>query len=411
MTENIIDTIAIKPAESREELDQIYRLNREVHGEPVENLARKLIEAHPDVKPEDFLIALDTDNNRVAATLCLIPWEITWFGVKLRALELGIVATDNQYRYRGLQRRLVEKFDETFIGDNYDLSMIQGIPGFYSSFGYHYAVPLENQIFLELRCIEETKDQGFTFRTATEKDMETISVMYTESAKKYHITSIHRSEHYRFMADHRFNNETDADLFMVDEGSKPAGYAKITHEGFTDGLFISEVSDMSYDGYLFLLASLKSLAVELEKPYLKISLPVSHPMARVAFSLGGYLHWHYEWQVRLNLLRFLTTAAPVLEERIARSMFRNYSGKLQVSLYREGVSLEFKDGKIKSIEPYREQQEECAMPAASFYRLVLGCEPLEDLMKKSREVMVEGANRLLLEILFPEADSYLYIHY
>ena len=99
----------IKSPETKEEFTGLYELNKAAHGDLTGNTAKKIIERHPDISSENFLIIKDTKENKVVSTLSMFPWKLRYFGLEFKALEMGFVATDNEYKKRGLQRKLNEK--------------------------------------------------------------------------------------------------------------------------------------------------------------------------------------------------------------------------------------------------------------------------------------------------------------
>ncbi len=401
----------IKIPDTQEEIAGLCALNKAVHGSPVEDFVKKIAEAHPSLSKENFLIAKEPERGGVVSTISFFPWRITYEGIELKALEMGIVATDERYRNIGLLSALFDEFNRRFLEGGYGLSMIQGIPGFYKRFGYQYATPLENQFFLELRDIEDYRGDAYSIVKAEARDYGLIASFYREHIASYTLASEHRAEEYAFMMDRRYDSELEADLYLVNRGGKPAGYFKIALHGFTEGLMLGEASSMDFEGYLAVLSFLKALAIERGKPFVKLSLPEFHDLVRIALALGGYKHWSYEWQVKMNLKRFLETIAPVLEKRLEQSMFRGLSYGFHIHLYGAGLFLEFKEGRLAGVEERLQTQEECALSIESFQKLILGCESLDELAKKDREVFLKGKNRLVLEALFPKGRPYLYIHY
>lgn len=401
----------IKTADTQEEIDGLCALNKAVHGSQVEDFVKKIVEAHPSLSKDNFLIAREPEQGRVVSTLSLFPWRIMYDGIELKCLEMGVVATDERYRNRGLLSALSEEFSRRFVDDDYVLSIIAGIPGFYRRFGYYHAIPLENQFFLELRSIEDYSGDAYSIVKAEARDCGLIASFYREHIASYTLASEHRAEEYAFMMDRRYDSELEADLYLVNRGGTPAGYFKIALHGFTEGLMLGEASDMDFEGYAAVLGFLKALAIERGKPFIKLCLPEFHDLVRIALALGGYRHWGYEWQVRMNLKRFLETIAPILEKRLEQSMFRGLSYGLHIHLYGAGLALEFKEGRLAGVEERLKTQEECALSIQSFQRLILGCESLEELERQDREVFLNGKNRLVLETLFPKGRPYLYIPY
>ncbi len=411
MEHSHIDNFIIKTPETQDELAGLYALNKGVHGSPVEDFVKKIVEAHPSLSKENFLIAKEPERGRVVSTLSLFPWRILYHGIEIKTMELGVVATDEGCRNMGLLSALVDEFNRRFLEGGYELSMIAGIPGFYKRYGYQYAIPLENQFFLELRDIEDYRGDEYSIVQANNSDCEVIASFYREHVASYTLASEHRAQEYAFMMDRRYDSELEADLYMVMRGDAPAGYFKVSLHGFTEGLNLSEASSMDFEGSMAVLGFLKALAVERGKPFIKLSLPEFHDLVRIALALGGYRHWGYEWQVKMNLKRFLETIAPVLERRLEQSMFKGLSYGFHIHLYGAGLFVEFKEGRLAGVEERLLTQEECALSIRSFQRLILGCESLDELEKKDREIFLKAKNRLVLDALFPKGRPYLYIHY
>ncbi|HAZ27685.1 TPA: hypothetical protein DCY67_03570 [Candidatus Acetothermia bacterium] len=88
---------------------------------------------------------------RVVPVHDFVAIEPVW--VEILAAELGLVGTLDEWRGRGLQRRMVAYFRERMAERGAVLSIIQGIPGFYRQFGYVYAIPLEGGLVLAPRQV------------------------------------------------------------------------------------------------------------------------------------------------------------------------------------------------------------------------------------------------------------------
>jgi predicted acetyltransferase len=123
-------------------------------------------------------------------------------------MELGVVATDEGCRNMGLLSALVDEFNRRFLEGGYELCMIAGIPGFYKRYGYQYAIPLENQFFLELRDIEDYRGVEYSIVQANNSDCEVIASFYREHVASYTLASEHRAQEYAFMMDRRYDQSS-----------------------------------------------------------------------------------------------------------------------------------------------------------------------------------------------------------
>ena len=100
-------------------------------------------------------MAEDKKTRTIVSAFALIPWTWEMHGIHLKVAEMGIVGTLEDHRHRGLMRALNAEFDRTLGNERFDIAVIQGIPGFYHHFGYHYAVTMENHVNLPLYAIPE----------------------------------------------------------------------------------------------------------------------------------------------------------------------------------------------------------------------------------------------------------------
>jgi len=115
-------------------------------------------------------------------------------GIRLKVAEMGLVGTHGEHRGRGLQKLLNREFDRTLEEEQFDLAVIQGIPGFYHKFGYHYAVAMENHIVLPLEKIPDAfHNSNYTFRLACQDDIPFLMKEDETYRSRYLVSSV-RSE-------------------------------------------------------------------------------------------------------------------------------------------------------------------------------------------------------------------------
>jgi hypothetical protein len=109
------------------------------------------------------------------------------------------------------------------------------------------------------------------------------------------------------------------------------------------------------------------------------------------------------------LLRALT---PVLEERLAQSLFAGITRTLRLGLYDELLALRFQTGKLVEIAPLpADDAADVALPWFAFVPLLLGHRTVEELRFAFPDVNAHGEARLLLETLFPRTQAFLYTVY
>jgi predicted N-acetyltransferase YhbS len=136
--------------ETDEDIEQNIDIQRKVFGpgSGVDLLVKKLVYNHPRMTLKNHFVI--KHHGKTVATLNLIPSEWSIGGILLKVAEMGNVATLPEYRNRGLIRTLVNEYHKEVVNQGYDLSVIEGIPYFYRQFGYEYAIPLDEEIVIQL---------------------------------------------------------------------------------------------------------------------------------------------------------------------------------------------------------------------------------------------------------------------
>ena len=135
-----------------------------------------------------------------------------------------------------------------------------------------------------------------------------------------------------------------------------------------------------------------------------------HPFFAAAQDRLPQIRRPYAWYLRVaDLPGFLRHVAPVLEERLARSIAVGHTGELKLSFYRSGVRLAFEAGRLTAVEPWLPTHDDggsAAFPGLSFLQLLFGYRSLEELRGAFPDCWADGDTpRALLGILFPKQPS------
>ncbi|MBK8026621.1 MAG: hypothetical protein IPK19_35840 [Chloroflexi bacterium] len=159
-----------------------------------------------------------------------------------------------------------------------------------------------------------------------------------------------------------------------------------------------------------LLPILKSQAVARSKPYIRLIVPDGTPLIRTAADFGARDTGRYQWQLHVpDTAHLLRTIAPVLEQRIAGSMFAGLTDTLTICLYRETVVLRFESGKLASVEttPVPINDGAICIPPLLFPLLVFGWRTRAELAERYPDFLVWERRNTLIDVLFPRMTSSL----
>ncbi|HEC33329.1 MAG TPA: GNAT family N-acetyltransferase [Chloroflexi bacterium] len=408
------DGLLLCAAADEGDVGRVAEFNGIIHGPETAMMTRNLFTYHPNTQGKDLIFVEDEHSGQVVSSLCLIPWTWRYEGVEIPAGEMGIVGTLEAYRRRGLVRAQVGYFKRRLRERGCLISHIQGIPYYYRQFGYEYALPLEGGLRLETRCVPDPPGVLLTFRLATRDDLPALMRLYDEASQDLAIHAVRDEATWRYLLTYTDGTETEHETWIIqDTDRQVVAYMRLPEHHFGEELVVDEVSRLRFETALAVLHHLKTLAVERQKPGIRLNLPAGCTLLRLARSLGGHDLGTYAWQIHVpDFAALLRMLGPVLERRIAESPFVGLTRDLRLSLYRETLLLRFVAGRLTEVvnlgftgdEPLR-------FPPLSFIPLLLGYRMWEELRATHPDVNVAPAWRLLTDTLFPRVASFIYTIY
>ena len=409
------NNLILKSIENDADIDRLAAFNAHIHGPDVFEMTRALILNHAPARPEYWLYIEDELTRQIVSSLALIPWEWRYADVTLKSGEMGIVGTLESYRNRGLVRALDKRFKELLREGDFDLSHIQGIPYFYRQFGYEYAIPLEANWQIELPNIPAApSDLPYHFRLATVDDIPALMQLYDEAARDLDISTMRDVDIWRCILKHPEKSALISEIWlMLDANEQPFGYGRIAQHGFGNGLIVSETSRLKHPAAIAFLGHFKKLAAERGKPNIRLNLPENNSLLKVARAWGAHNPGTYAWQIHpVDVARLLRKLAPVLERRIEASPFAGLTQIVHLNLYRETFELRLEGGKLLNVTNISYQDGgEIRIPPNLLAPLLLGYRDRHQLRESDPDFRIWGQSGLLIDVLFPRMNSFLYNTY
>lgn len=393
--------------------------------EDVGGLAEILFNHYPGMKKEYGCIAEVTSSSAMGSALVLIPWTWEMDGVRLKVAEMGLVGTHEEHRGRGLQKLLNQEFDRILQEEQFDLAVIQGIPGFYHKFGYHYAVCLENHIVLQPDRIPDAfNTNDYTFRLACPEDIPFLMKEDETYRTGYLVSSVRDEAHWKYLMTHGQKTDCRAEFWIMQPKAGGETYCfKIPALGFGTGLIVSEVSEsISIPALHNLLWFCVQKARERGKPYIRINMHNHSAAAEGVIAMGILPGKTYAWQVKIpHPVGFLERLRPLFEKRMAKSIFSGFSGIFRLNFYSAVIDMIWVKGRLESVKEGGEG--ECphtlCISNDMFPSLVLGHRSWEELQYIHPEVSpdllyirpttesLEDKTGLLADTLFPSRRSWI----
>ncbi len=177
--------------------ERLVEAHAELHRDPgmegpderVGAWVRDLMERpHPTFEPGDFTLVEDTRTGRIVSSLCLISQTWSYAGIKFGVGRPELVATDPDYRQRGLIRAQFEVIHEWSAQRGEKMQAITGIPWYYRQFGYEMALNLGGGragYQLHVPKLKEGEQEAFRLRPALEADIPFLLELDRQQGKRY----------------------------------------------------------------------------------------------------------------------------------------------------------------------------------------------------------------------------------
>lgn len=388
---------------------------------------------YPPMGVGDVAVVEDTRLREHRLVCCTCLWRMTWDyeGIPFIIGRPEIVATNLEYRNRGLVRAVFELVHARSESEGHMAQAITGIPYFYRQFGYEFAVDLDAQhmaLFALIPNAPENMPEPFILRDAAIEDIPFIQDLYDQSRTRYPVSSVVPPAWWRYQIEmmHRITVEGFWLIqVIVDQQGASQGCVILPAQRWRQSIpvFALDIAaGVNLQALMpSLLRALRSLAADMPAPpdalpadRISFRLPTTHPAYDV---MGKQLviktQIPYAWYVRVpDLQRFIKHIASVLERRLAASPLTGYSGTLSLNFYRSGLQLEFANGKLIGVEPWKPSpwainDDDAGFPPLVFLQLLFGRRSLDDLRYAFPDVWAKNEVELLLRTLFPAKPSWV----
>lgn len=365
-----------------------------------------LMKHFPGSSYSNYFIVEDKNAGRIGATCCLIPWEISFDGVMLRAAMLEMVLSRPEYRRQGLVRKLIGRFHEEAAAGQYDFCIITGIPYYYRQFGYSYCLDLYSEITLDSSvAYKPIANPGYSFRKARSSDIQKLADLYNDQMRRLQVYVPRSVPLWQYMME-----VAGFDVRMLQSSKNGDSIGYVIAYGGSERLTVME-SAVPVDAAMAVLFMLRE-----EAPgEIAIGWPEDGELAQAAIALGGRSHSDSQWLIKLqDTAAFMQKLAPVFERRLAASTFAGFSGTLIVNFYRAAIGLQFDKGKLLSVEnagfidsSMSADGGDLCIPPDAFTRLLFGWRTLGQLTDAWPDIVIKQSSRQITDVLFPQMRSWL----
>lgn len=372
----------------------------------------RLLRHFPGIRHDCCWIIEEEQTGAIIATSCLIPWEVSFGGVILRAAMLEMVLSHPHYRRQGLIRKLISRFHEAAGAGQYDLCIITGIPYYYRQFGYSYCLDLGSHVSLPAHAIPavDNDKRSMSLRRASMGDIPVLAHMHDRHMEDLEIHIPRDKALWRYMLDHAQYRVWIAE----DSGNgEPAGYVMASGSANGDRLNIIE-SALFPAVAREVLCALAGLAPD----GLTIDLLPGH-LAAEAMKYGGERVRGGQWLMKLQAPEaMLWKLAGPFTRRLAKSAMAGFTGDFIINFYREALLLRFDEGSLRSVQnvgfvdsSMGASGGDLCIPPDAFIRLLFGYRTLDELWDAWPDIVAQDRSRQLVSILFPAIKARLFTPY
>jgi len=334
-------------------------------------------------------------------------FEVKVGGGYLKMGGLGGVGTLEEHRMKGYSRQVIERSISYMTENGYDISMLYGIPDYYSRWGFASTLP-DYKITMPLRNARRTKE-GLRPRPMAKEDAGAVIDLYeltnrhrTGPVKRY------RGEWFRFRKGSDWRIQADGTVFEDDSGDIVAYYAsdrwprvmRITEVGAKEALF-----------YEYMLSHACRVAEEKQASELEIFVPFDHQFASLCKRLGCTAKVEYNYDAMgmgrvINVRSTLEKLCPELQNRLAGSRGSGHLSRIGIRTDIGAATLEISETGLSLSDASSENVVE--MPQWTLMQLILGCRTVTDVLADPA-VRTEGRVGQFLETLFPSGHPYIWM--
>jgi len=327
------------------------------------------------------------------------------------------VGTEAEHRMKGYSRTCMTRSIEYMFNYGYDISLLFGISGFYTKFGYATCLPMHT-LTLRVKDAEEAPRRSeYEVRDFTENDIDPVLRIFNENNWRRTGAVVRKKGEWRgFLSGKRAGYPPPA--FVLEKEGRVVAYAAFhrfmnpdrEYERYDYEFLVTELGAESPESFSTILNELAARAIKGRFERIILSLPLDHPFVEYCYRFGS------ESVVRRpkdggGMMRIINQKAlfnkikDELQRRVAESKVAegNVEIKTELGSTRFGVE----DGELQVTEGTGEEGNIIELPQAILTQLVVGYRSVEDVVNDDR-VNVKGDVKLL-KALFPKSPPYAWI--
>ena len=422
-----------------DDVDALAEFNMRLHNavDAGPNIRDLMSGDHPTCNASDFTVVEDTKTGKIVSSACLISQTWTYSGILFKFGQPEFVATEAEYRRRGLVRKQFEVIHALSEARGELMQGITGIPWYYRLFGYEMALDMEAEQIIDgmhIPSLKKGETETCRLRPRTDADNAFIQEVYAHSIESQ-VFACPRSP---MLWEYEFNGRSAESgarmewLLIEDMEGTRLGYVQHLQWCYDDyceatntgtNFIVMRMELKPGVGYLHLIPSLLRALWKKAKATPVVAESDNPEASGIQFMLGREHPIYsglprsvvreepvYAWYIRVpNLIAFLRHIQPALEKHLIGTIAEGYTGELKLNLYRSGIHFTFERGRVTNLTDWTPEDVEAgdaAFPDLTFLQLLCGRCRTEELTSRFVDCWTNGTTpAVLLDCLFPQFKS------
>jgi predicted acetyltransferase len=386
-------TVTLRQATAAD-LDAIVDLSVKAHGAAEEGGVRHVAETE---EIESWTVVYDDDH--LVSTSVLMGHRLEIGQTAFSAGQIEYVATDPDYRRRGLVRA---QFDVHHgrAADRGDLVLfIAGIPYFYKRLGYDYGLAYPRRYYLPTNAV--AAHDGTVIDNATAADIPAMQAMHDRSLAHADVRIPRSAAEWDALVSR--SSKWSEGVFVARRGREVVGWMRLQRYEEIASWELLQASALDLAAAETMLAYAVALAGQAS---LGILSRPDDAFGSLLESVGLRGEGFHALYARIPDARaFLQALRPELSRRLTDSPLAAEQGELTVSLYSRSLVLAFDHGTVTDVRwgPGVEDPGDVngvGVAPDSLAELLLGAYGAVELAERVEDVVL-GRHRALMQILFP----------
>ncbi|MFI6762826.1 GNAT family N-acetyltransferase [Micromonospora sp. NPDC050417] len=377
-------------------------------GQPHPGIAawvEDLLDGHPSVTPDDFLVAEDSTTGQPVASLVGLRQDWSLAGVRLPVAQVELVGTAPEHRGNRLTERLFAALHQRYAADGVPVQVIEGIPYFYRRLGYDYALANDGAATVPAATPSATGQDwsggssgGLTVCPATVSDADDLADIDRRLADGSALFCPRDAEMWRYeIAGRRPVDIARRVVAVLVHGADVRGYlvhgARLSAAG---ELIVVAAACKRPSDWPQAAAAMhahlnhvgRQYEASAEGPFAAVRpiLDPNHPLARLG--PPGVMRRPRGWYVRTGSpIDLLARLLPLLRHRWHAADLRWHEPTLTIDTYGRAARLEFTDGELTAVKavrgavsPASDPETHAAIPPSALLQLTLGHRTLPEVL-------------------------------